>query len=168
MRTRCWRRGAGGPPPRGARPGGGGGAPPPAAPRRAEARESAAAAAAQHRFFHWDLEFPEAFVEPETATWSEDPGFDAVVGRPPAGRDEHAAALRPHLSGAFPQVYDASADLHAYFWQQGMELLRRGGRVAFAVPDRWMRSAAAERLRQFLGQQAELEQLVDFRASGAR
>ena len=135
---------------------------------QAEALEAAAAAAGEHRFFHWDLEFPEAFVEPETATWSDDPGFDAVVGRPPAGRDEHAAALRPHLSGAFPHVYDASADLHAYFWQQGMELVRRGGRVAFAVPDRWMRSAAGEGLRRFLAERGEMEQLVDFRAAGAR
>lgn len=135
---------------------------------QAEALDSAARTAATHRIFHWDLEFPEAFVEPETATWSDDPGFDAVIGRPPAGRDEHAAALRPHLSFAFPHVYDASADLHAYFWQQGMELLRRGGRAAFAVPDRWMRSAAGERLRAYLAGHAELEQLVDFRGAGVR
>lgn len=134
----------------------------------AEALESAAAAAETHRFFHWDLELPEAFVEPETATWSDDPGFDAVIGRPPAGRDEHAAALRPHLSGAFPRVYDAAADLHAYFWEQGLELVRRGGRVAFAVPDRWMRSGAAEGLRRLLGEHGEMERLVDFRAAPAR
>jgi hypothetical protein len=135
---------------------------------QAEALETASRLAADHHFFHWDLEFPEAFVEPETATWSDDPGFDAVVGRPPAGRDEHAAALRPHLSVAFRQVYDASADLHAYFWQQGVELLRRGARAAFAVPDRWMRSAAGEGLRGYLAERAELEQLVDFRGAGAR
>lgn len=135
---------------------------------QAEALEAAARAAAEHRFFHWDLEFPEACVEPETATWSDDPGFDAVVGRPPAGRDEHAAALRPHLSHAFPHVYDAAADLHAYFWEQGLELVRRGGRVAFAVPDRWMRSAAGEGLRCYLAGRGEMEQLVDFRAAGAR
>jgi hypothetical protein len=135
---------------------------------QAEALDSAARTATAHRIFHWDLEFPEAFVEPETATWSDDPGFDAVVGRPPAGRDEHAAALRPHLSFAFPHVYDASADLHAYFWQQGMELLRRGGRAAFAVPDRWMRSGAGERLRAYLAEHGELEQLVDFRGAGTR
>lgn len=135
---------------------------------QAEALDAAARTAAAHHVFHWDLEFPEAFVEPETATWSDDPGFDAVVGRPPAGRDEHAAALRPHLSFAFPHVYDASADLHAYFWQQGVELLRRGGRAAFAVPDRWMRSGAGEGLRGYLAGQVEMEQLVDFRGAGAR
>jgi hypothetical protein len=133
----------------------------------AEALETAAGLADEHRFFHWDLELPEAFVDTETATWSEDPGFDAVVSRPPASRGEHGAAIRPQLSRAFPGVYDASADLHVYFWAQAMEVLRRGARAAFAVPERWMRAASAEGLRGFLAGQAEIEQLVDFRAAAA-
>ncbi|MFL5539436.1 MAG: Eco57I restriction-modification methylase domain-containing protein, partial [Longimicrobiaceae bacterium] len=134
----------------------------------AEALERAGALAREHRFFHWDLEFPEAFVDAETATWSEDPGFDAVIGRPPASRGEHGAALRPHLAHAFAEVYEAAADLHVYFWQQAMEMLRRGGRVAFAAAERWMRSGAAEGLRRFLAERAEMERLVDFRAAAAR
>ena len=37
----------------------------------------------EKRFFHWDLEFPEVFIDLETANWSENPGFDAVIGNPP-------------------------------------------------------------------------------------
>ena len=39
----------------------------------------------QKRFFHWDLEFPEAFVDLDGGRWKrkEDQGFDAVVGNPP-------------------------------------------------------------------------------------
>lgn len=133
-----------------------------------EALEVASALATEHRFFHWDLEFPEAFVDAETATWADDPGFDALVCRPPASRGEHGAAIRPHLSRAFPEVYDASADLHVYFWAQALELLRRGGRAACAVPERWMRAASAEGLRGYLSTHAEIEQLVDFRAAAAR
>ncbi|HEX6748990.1 MAG TPA: hypothetical protein VF092_16955 [Longimicrobium sp.] len=134
----------------------------------AEALERAAALAGEHRFFHWDLEFPAAFVDAETATWSEDPGFDAVIGRPPASRGEHGAALRPHLASAFAEVYDAAADLHVYFWQMGMGVLRRGGRVAYAAAERWMRSGPAEGLRRFLAERAEMERLVDFRAAAVR
>lgn len=134
----------------------------------AEAVARAAELAGEHRFFHWDLEFPEAFVDAETATWSEDPGFDAIVGRPPASRGEHGAALRPHLSHAFAAVYDAAADLHVYFWPQATALLRRGGRVAFAASERWMRSGPGEGLRRFLAEQAEMERLVDFRAAAPR
>ncbi|QSV54988.1 MAG: N-6 DNA methylase [Dolichospermum sp. UKL201] len=37
----------------------------------------------QKRFFHWDLEFPEVFIDLENASWKENPGFDAVIGNPP-------------------------------------------------------------------------------------
>ena len=37
------------------------------------------------RFFHWDLEFPEAFVDLGRGRWKpkNEQGFDAVVGNPP-------------------------------------------------------------------------------------
>ncbi len=38
--------------------------------------EIAARVAAEHRFFHWELEFPDVFARPGS-------GFDAVVGNPP-------------------------------------------------------------------------------------
>ena len=39
------------------------------------------------RFFHWDLEFPEAFVDLENSQWKprKEQGFDAVIGNPPYG-----------------------------------------------------------------------------------
>ena len=38
--------------------------------------------AEEQRFFHWELEFPEVFRNPD-GTPKENPGFDAVVGNPP-------------------------------------------------------------------------------------
>ncbi len=37
----------------------------------------------EKRFFHWDLEFPEVFIDLENASWHENAGFDVVVGNPP-------------------------------------------------------------------------------------
>ena len=39
------------------------------------------------RFFHWDLEFPEAFVNLDKGQWKakSEQGFDAVIGNPPYG-----------------------------------------------------------------------------------
>ena len=37
----------------------------------------------EKRFFHWDLEFPEVFVDLQRRDWKENPGFDAVIGNPP-------------------------------------------------------------------------------------
>lgn len=42
----------------------------------AETRRVAAALAREHRFFHWELEFPDVFANPGS-------GFDAIVGNPP-------------------------------------------------------------------------------------
>ena len=38
-------------------------------------------------FFHWDLEFPEAFVDLENGQWKprREQGFDSVIGNPPYG-----------------------------------------------------------------------------------
>jgi hypothetical protein len=134
----------------------------------AEAMDRAAEIARAHGFFHWDLELPGAYVETATATWSDDPGFDAVIGRPPSGRDGAPPALRPYLSAAFPRVHGASAEEDAWFWERGLDLARAGGRVGFAVPDRWLRSASAEGLRKLLAEAGELEALVDLRALPVR
>ncbi|HEU0053068.1 MAG TPA: hypothetical protein VFQ39_07815, partial [Longimicrobium sp.] len=120
-------------------------------------RDALAAAerlAGEHRFFHWDLEFPEAFE-------GDDPGFDAIVGAPPSARPEQAAALRPHLSSAFAEVHDGSADLSVYFFRQGTALLRRGGRLAYLAGTRWLRASHAEALRRWLAERAETEALVE-------
>ena len=48
----------------------------------------------EKRFFHWDLEFPEAFVDLGRSTWraKDEQGFDAVVGNPPYDElSEHAS-----------------------------------------------------------------------------
>ena len=48
----------------------------------AAALECSRSAAGRLRFFHWDLEFPEAFLDAHGAP-SETPGFDVVMGNPP-------------------------------------------------------------------------------------
>ncbi|VXD22965.1 Genome sequencing data, contig C321 [Planktothrix serta PCC 8927] len=45
--------------------------------------EEAQKLSSEKRFFHWDLEFPEVFIDLENASWKEKAGFDVVVGNPP-------------------------------------------------------------------------------------
>jgi methylase of polypeptide subunit release factors len=52
-------------------------------PAHQAAIEQARALWQEKRFFHWDLEFPEVFVDLERRDWAENPGFDAVIGNPP-------------------------------------------------------------------------------------
>ena len=118
--------------------------------------------AAEHRFFHWDLEFPEVYADLERGVWRNAPGFDVVIGNPPYVRHEQVAGLKPFLAAAHADVHDGAADLYVYFVHQGLALLRPGGRVAFVLANKWLRAGYGEALRRFLAERGETERIVDF------
>jgi hypothetical protein len=49
-----------------------------------------------------------------------------------------------------------------YFFQQGLQLLRAGGRMSYIVTNKWLRSGYAEGLRGYFAEHAAIEQIVDF------
>ncbi len=117
------------------------------------------ALAAGRRLLHWQPAFPGVWTEWE----SFDPrgGFDAVVGNPPYVRQEHIKALKPALKGLYG-TFDGVADLYVYFIEQGLRLLRKGGRLSFVVTNKWIKAGYAEKLRRALGEDAWMEQVIDF------
>ena len=116
----------------------------------------------QQRFFHWDLEFPEVFVDLAGRDWAADGGFDVMVGNPPYVRQEQVSAAKRYLAAAHAPVYDAAADLYVYFYHRGCEMLRRGGRLAYIVSNKWLRAGYGEPLRRYLAEQTVVERIVDF------
>jgi superfamily I DNA/RNA helicase len=93
-------------------------------------RKEADALLSSRRAFHWPLEFPEVFVDPEAL---ETPiGFDAIVGNPPfmgghmitgpLGTDYRNYLIEHIANGA-----RGRADLCAYFLLRGLRLLRASG-----------------------------------------
>jgi hypothetical protein len=130
--------------------------------RYQEAIERARTLWADKRFFHWDLEFPEVFIDLRRRDWAEDPGFDAVIGNPPYVRQEQMAANKPYFAAAHAQVYDSAADLYVYFYERGLELLRDGGHTAYIVNNKWLRAGYGEKLRGYFGSRARIESIVDF------
>ena len=116
----------------------------------------------QQRFFHWDLEFPEVFIDLAGRDWAEDGGFDAMIGNPPYVRQEQVSAAKRYLAAAHAPVYDAAADLYVYFYHRGCEMLRRGGRLAYIVSNKWLRAGYGEPLRRYLAEQTVVERIVDF------
>jgi len=102
----------------------------------------AAALGEQKRFFHWDLEFPEAFVDLERNTWKprERQGFDAMVGNPPwlsySGRQrvpieqaEIAYFATSYLSGSHGWL-----STQGLFLERAANLLTEGGHSGLVVP----------------------------------
>ena len=107
--------------------------------------EEARARAAQHRFFHWEIGFPNVWsnllsAEPKG-------GFDAVIGNPPYVRQELLGDEVKRALKADYAAFDGMADLYVYFYEQGLRLLRPGGRMSYVVTNKWLKAGYAEALR---------------------
>lgn len=104
------------------------------------------------RAFDWKAEFPEIFARG---------GFDIVLGNPPYVRQETIKPFKHYLSKHFG-VYSGAADLYAYFFEKGFELLRPGGRLGYISSSTFLRTGSGENLRRYLRTRAEIETVIDF------
>jgi len=114
------------------------------------------------QYFHWELEFPEVFFDRHGELKGDAAGFDAVIGNPPYVRQEQLAPFKPYFAATYPETYDGVADLYIYFYQQGLQLTRTGGRMSYIVTNKWMRAGYGKNLRAYFAAQAILDQIVDF------
>jgi hypothetical protein len=112
------------------------------------------------RFQNWQVAFPGVWTRWDSAEL--EGGFHAVVGNPPYVRQELIKTYKPHLKRAFEPIYNGSADLYVYFYDQGFRLLKPGGRLSYVVTNKWMRANYAERLRGAFADKAWVEFVADF------
>ncbi len=108
------------------------------------------------RAFDWKAEFQEVF-----GAGNGSGGFDVVVGNPPYIRQEWLSSIKPYLQSRYA-AYHGTADLYVYFYELGMRVLRRGGRLSFVVTNKWLKAAYGEPLRRFFAENAWVESVVDF------
>jgi hypothetical protein len=114
---------------------------------------------AEHRFFNWQPGFPGVWTN-----WtSTQPGggFDAVIGNPPYIRQEMLGPIKPALERAY-ESFAGTADLYVYFYEQGLKLLRPGGRMAYVVTNKWLKAGYAEGLRRLFAEDTWVEFMADF------
>lgn len=93
------------------------------------------------RFFHWDLEFPEVFIDLENASWKDNSGFDAVIGNPPydelsqdaLGRiiDEKSFIENTNL---YKEARTGRVNLYRLFIAQAIDKTQQKGNHGFIVP----------------------------------
>jgi Eco57I restriction-modification methylase len=103
--------------------------------------DNAQAVAARERLFHWQLEFPEVFLDAEGGG-DRNAGFDAVVGNPPwevlrgdrGTADDTALTEFSRRSGVYSWQGAGHANLYQLFLERVLRLTRHGGRVAVVVP----------------------------------
>jgi len=122
--------------------------------------EETRALAAREGFLHWEIAFPNVW----SRLMSDEPqgGFDAVIGNPPYVRQElQGDEVKRALKKAY-RAYDGMADLYVYFYEQGLKLLRPGGRMSYVVTNKWLKAGYAENLRELFARQGWLEFVADF------
>jgi len=120
----------------------------------------------EKRFFHWDLEFPEVFVDLRRRDWTENPGFDAVVGNPPYVRSIRLKDADPEAWTYYAHHYYAAAkrefDVYLCFAEQGLGLLNSHGHFGMIMPNKWFTTQVGESLRSLLAERRATQYLVDF------
>jgi len=122
--------------------------------------EEVRAIASRERFFHWEIAFPNVWRR--LASSEPDGGFDAIIGNPPYVRQELLGdEVKRALKSAYAS-YSGMADLYVYFYEQGLKLLRPGGRMSYVVTNKWLKAGYAEELRTLFADKAWLEFVADF------
>lgn len=103
--------------------------------------------------FDWQTEFPDILKDGR--------GFDIVLGNPPYVRMEMLKGIKSHLEQRFAVAADR-ADLYAYFYELGVQLLSPGGRLGFISSSTFFRTSSGEPLRRYLSANTEIESVIDF------
>lgn len=113
------------------------------------------------RFFHWELEFPEVFLD-SAGRPRPDGGFDAVVGNPPYVRIQELGRELANYCRERYLTATGNFDVYIPFVERSLSLLRLDGRLGFIVPNKLLKLDYARRLRERLSASAVVDEIVDF------
>ena len=127
----------------------------------------AASLSRAHRFFHWELEYPEVFFASD-GTRLANPGFDAVLGNPPwdmlrAGGDVPRRLVRfSRDAGIYTAQSDGHANCYQLFLERALALTRTGGRAGLVLPSGLATDSGNTRLRRYLTTRSDVDMLAGF------
>ena len=128
------------------------------------AQVEALSARPDRRFFHWEIEFPEAYFTISAGAElkpADEAGFDVIVGNPPYVRQEAIKPLKDCLKADY-ETYNSTSDLYVYFQEREIKNLKVGGRMGMIVANKWMRAGYGEKVRGFLQRSALPIEIIDF------
>jgi hypothetical protein len=120
------------------------------------------------RFFHWTLEFPEVFHDPD-GRQATDAGFDAVIGNPPwemlrgdRGDSGEAAHLTgfARSSGVYVLQGRGHANLYQLFLERALALTRPGGRLGLVLPSGFASDHGCAALRRHVLDRTSVDTFV--------
>ena len=109
--------------------------------------------------FNWELEFIDIFFELKDNQVIRR-GFDVVIGNPPYVRHERIKEIKPFLEKNY-EVFTGTADLLVYFFEKGIDILKKDGQFAFIVSNKFARSNYGKNLRRFILDNTKFLQYID-------
>lgn len=121
------------------------------------------------RFFHWDLEFPEVFIDLDSASWKDNPGFDAVIGNPPYDELSEEGKIDVDndikyfkLTARFTYGLGNRINIYRLFISQAVYLLRINGRHGFIVPLSLLADQFTLKLRRYILENFQIDFIEQF------
>jgi hypothetical protein len=106
-------------------------------------------------FFLYRLHFSEVF---------ERGGFDIVVANPPYVRGDKLGDQKDEFKATdiYKPVYSGTADLYVYFYVRALDLLKKGGQLAFITSNKFIRAKYGTGLRAYLAEHTNMREMIDF------
>jgi len=117
------------------------------------------------------LGWPERTSKRLAETWINEADFlleapslesvDFVIGNPPYIRLEAVPQARQRTYRRTWQSMTGRADIYVGFIEAGLEVLKKGGRLAFICADRWMRNQYGRHLREIVSSRFSVDVLAE-------
>lgn len=113
----------------------------------------------------WNKHFPEIF---KVGNWKDafrmsDNGFDIVIGNPPYVRiQDFGKTTKEFLVERWTTVINGNFNLYFPFFELGIKILKKGGKLGYITPNNYFTSLAAEPLRKYLQENTLLLKVLDF------
>jgi hypothetical protein len=123
-------------------------------------RATASSVALRERFFHWELEFPEAFFDVRGEPLDR-AGFHAVIGNPPWAPARELTAFSRE-SGCYTLQGRGHANLYQLFAERMLRLAEPGGRVGMLMPSGLLTDQGCAPLRQYLFEHCTVDAAIGF------
>ena len=114
----------------------------------------------EKHFFHWDLEFPEVFIDLENANWSENPGFDAVIGNPPYGFQLNSLDKNYYAITSPAKYHGRKPDIYIFFLLKSAILCQNKGILGMITPNAYHEGLDTQAFRQYLLSNFDIINLV--------
>ncbi|MDI1495780.1 MAG: restriction endonuclease [Cenarchaeum symbiont of Oopsacas minuta] len=115
--------------------------------------------ATKYSFFHWELVFSDIFYD-QNGKRKKNPGFDAIIGNPPYIHIDTLPNIIKQELRKF-ECYSPKTDVLYYFYNQGINLLKRNGMMSFITSRYFMEATFAKNLRHFILNNTSIKKIID-------